>query len=161
LKALKKLYGAVQRTVGGAGGNPADRARADDGVEGIMRQAVALRRLVEVLSSMPHCRTGRKRNNLYKRTLAPLACAPQLRESLTRNTYQMDLDLQFRVLKAPPATKVVMNFRRDADAEGALPRATASDPRGKVQWVAVELKNKQIGIARLELAAPGFALSRN
>lgn len=68
----------------------------------------------------------------------------------------MDLDLQFRVLKAPPATKVVMNFRRDADAEGALPRPTAADPRGKVQWVAVELKNKQIGIARLELAAPEF-----
>jgi N-acetylglutamate synthase-like GNAT family acetyltransferase len=68
----------------------------------------------------------------------------------------MDLDLQFRVLKTPPATKVVMAFRRDADAEGALPRASASDPRGKVQWVAVELKNKQIGIARLELAAPEF-----
>jgi GNAT superfamily N-acetyltransferase len=68
----------------------------------------------------------------------------------------MDLDLQFRVLKTPPATKVVMNFRRDADAEGALPRPAASDPRGKVQWVAVELKKKQIGIARLELAAPEF-----
>lgn len=68
----------------------------------------------------------------------------------------MDLDLQFRVLKAPPATKVVMAFRRDADAEGALPHASAADPRGKVQWVAVELKKKQIGIARLELAAPEF-----
>jgi hypothetical protein len=161
LKALKKLYGAVQRTVGGAGGNPADRARADDGVEGIMRQAVALRRLVEVLfvhAALSH--RAKKKQFIQKDTCAA-GVRDRIRESLTRNTYQMDLDLQFRVLKAPPATKVVMNFRRDADAEGALPRATASDPRGKVQWVAVELKNKQIGIARLELAAPGFALSRN
>jgi GNAT superfamily N-acetyltransferase len=68
----------------------------------------------------------------------------------------MDLDLQFRVLPAPPATKVVMAFRRDAAAEGALPHVKAADPRGKVQWVAVELNKKQIGIARLELAAPEF-----
>lgn len=68
----------------------------------------------------------------------------------------MDLDLQFRLLKAPPTTKVLMAFRRDADSEGTLPRAGASDARGKIQWVSVELKNKQIGIARLELAAPEF-----
>lgn len=68
----------------------------------------------------------------------------------------MELDLQFRLLKAAPPTKVVMAFRKDADAEGALPRAGAADTRGKVQWVAVEHKNKQIGIARLELAAPEF-----
>lgn len=68
----------------------------------------------------------------------------------------MELDLQFRLLKAPPATKVLMAFRKDADSEGALPQTKAADTRGKVQWVAVELKNKQIGIARLELAAPEF-----
>jgi GNAT superfamily N-acetyltransferase len=68
----------------------------------------------------------------------------------------MDLDLQFRLLKAPPAAKVLLAFRKDADAGSVMPRATASDPRGKVQWVAVELKNKQIGIARLELAPPEF-----
>jgi GNAT superfamily N-acetyltransferase len=68
----------------------------------------------------------------------------------------MDLDLQFRLLKAPPATKVLMAFRKDADSEGILPRTTAADPRGKIQWVAVEYKNKQIGIARLEVAAPEF-----
>ncbi|WP_343729184.1 GNAT family N-acetyltransferase [Duganella sp.] len=68
----------------------------------------------------------------------------------------MDLDLLFRLLKTAPSTKVVMAFRRDADTEGALPRASAADARGKVQWVAVEHKNKQIGIARLELAAPEF-----
>jgi len=68
----------------------------------------------------------------------------------------MDPDLQFRLLKAPPSTKILMALRKDADSEGALPRPSAADPRGKVQWVAVELKNKQIGIARLELAAPEF-----
>ncbi|MYM25022.1 GNAT family N-acetyltransferase [Duganella sp. FT135W] len=68
----------------------------------------------------------------------------------------MDLDLQFRLLKTAPATKVLMAFRRDAGAKGALSQPTAADPRGKVQWVSVELKNKQIGIARMEMAAPEF-----
>ena len=68
----------------------------------------------------------------------------------------MDLDLQFRLLKTPPSSKALLTFRKDADSEGALPPTKASDPRGKLQWVAVELKNKQIGIARLELAAPEF-----
>lgn len=68
----------------------------------------------------------------------------------------MELDLQFRLMKAPPASKVLLAFRKDADSEGVLPQPKAADPRGKVQWVAVELKNKQIGIARLELAAPEF-----
>jgi GNAT superfamily N-acetyltransferase len=68
----------------------------------------------------------------------------------------MDLDLQFRLMKAPPSTKVLMTWRKDADLDESIPRANASDARGKVQWVAVELKNKQIGIARLELAPPEF-----
>lgn len=68
----------------------------------------------------------------------------------------MDLDLQFRLMKAPPSTKVLMTWRKDADLGDHIPRTAPSDVRGKVQWVAVELKNKQIGIARLELAAPEF-----
>jgi GNAT superfamily N-acetyltransferase len=68
----------------------------------------------------------------------------------------MDLDLQFRLLKAPPTNKLLIAFRKDADSEGMLPRPTAVDPRGKLQWVTVELKNKQIGIARLEVAPPEF-----
>lgn len=68
----------------------------------------------------------------------------------------MDLDLQFRPMKAPPTTKALLAFRKDAGLKGALPAPTAHDVRGTVQWVSVELKNKQIGIARLELAAPEF-----
>ncbi|MBV7536740.1 GNAT family N-acetyltransferase [Duganella sp. sic0402] len=68
----------------------------------------------------------------------------------------MDLDLQFRLLKTPPSTKVLMAFRKDADSEGLMPPPKPADPRGKLQWIAIELKNKQIGIARLELAAPEF-----
>lgn len=68
----------------------------------------------------------------------------------------MDLDLQFRLLKAPPSTKALLALRKDAGLSGSLPGAKPGDLRGKVQWVAVELKNKQIGIARLELAPPEF-----
>jgi GNAT superfamily N-acetyltransferase len=68
----------------------------------------------------------------------------------------MDLDLQFRPMKAPPTTKALLAFRKDAGLKGALPAPKAHDARGTVQWVSVELKNKQIGIARLELAPPAF-----
>ena len=68
----------------------------------------------------------------------------------------MDLDLQFRPMKAPPTTKALLAFRKDAGLKGALPAPKAHDVRGTVQWVSVELKNKQIGIARLELAPPEF-----
>jgi GNAT superfamily N-acetyltransferase len=68
----------------------------------------------------------------------------------------MDLDLQFHLLKSPPPTKVLMSYRRDANAEGAPPVSTPADARGKVQWVSVELKKKQVGIARLEVALPEF-----
>jgi GNAT superfamily N-acetyltransferase len=68
---------------------------------------------------------------------------------------QLD-DLQFRPLKAPLATKMLMDFRRDAHTEGKPPRATATDVRGKVQWVTVVYKAKVIGIARLEMAPPEF-----
>ncbi|MYM67971.1 GNAT family N-acetyltransferase [Pseudoduganella sp. FT55W] len=68
----------------------------------------------------------------------------------------MNLDLQFRLLKAPPTNKVLMAYRKDAHFGTAPPQAHASDVRGKIQWVAVEFKNKQVGIARLELAPPEF-----
>ncbi|MRW88441.1 GNAT family N-acetyltransferase [Duganella sp. FT80W] len=68
----------------------------------------------------------------------------------------MDLDLQFRLLKAIPTTKQLMSYRKDAGLEGSKPRPIAVNERCTVQWVAVELKNKQIGIARLELAPPEF-----
>jgi GNAT superfamily N-acetyltransferase len=68
----------------------------------------------------------------------------------------MTLDLQFRLLKAPPTNKVLMAYRKDAQAGIVPPHANASDVRGKIQWVSVEFKNKQVGIARLELAPPEF-----
>jgi N-acetylglutamate synthase-like GNAT family acetyltransferase len=65
-------------------------------------------------------------------------------------------DLQFRPLKAPLSNKVLLAWRKDADLEGAMPQHKAQDARGKVQWVSVEAKGKQIGVARLELAPPEF-----
>ena len=46
-------------------------------------------------------------------------------------------------------------FRRDAGWPTTPPRS-AADSRGRVQWVGVSAAHKQIGIARLELAAPAF-----
>lgn len=68
----------------------------------------------------------------------------------------MNEDLQFRPLKAPLSNKVLLAWRKDADAEGAMPRPQAQDARGKVQWVSVEANGKQLGVARLELAPPEF-----
>lgn len=68
----------------------------------------------------------------------------------------MELDVQFRPMKAPPTAKVLLTFRKDAGFKGGTPPPKAADPRGTIQWVAVELKNKQIGIARLEMAPPMF-----
>ena len=68
----------------------------------------------------------------------------------------MDLDLQFRLMKAAPTAKVLQAFRQDANMAGIAPPANAADARGRIQWISVELKKRQIGIARLELAAPEF-----
>ncbi|MRX10513.1 GNAT family N-acetyltransferase [Pseudoduganella sp. FT25W] len=68
----------------------------------------------------------------------------------------MNLDLQFRPMKAPPTPKALLTFRKDAGLKGAVPQKAAHDARGVVQWVSVELKNKQVGIARLEIAPPMF-----
>ena len=65
-------------------------------------------------------------------------------------------ELQFIPLKAPLCNKALLAYRKDAAWSSPLPNATATDARGKVQWVSVEWKAKQIGIARLELAPPEF-----
>nr|WP_315396133.1 GNAT family N-acetyltransferase [uncultured Duganella sp.] len=64
--------------------------------------------------------------------------------------------LQFRPLPAPLSNKALEAYRKDAAMAGARPPAVARDARGKVQWVSVEWKAKQIGVARLELAPPEF-----
>jgi N-acetylglutamate synthase-like GNAT family acetyltransferase len=68
----------------------------------------------------------------------------------------MSLDLEFRPLKAPLSAKALDAYRKDASMSGAMPRKTAENARGKVQWVSVEHNKKQIGVARLELAPPEF-----
>jgi GNAT superfamily N-acetyltransferase len=68
----------------------------------------------------------------------------------------MTLELQFRPLKAPVSSKALADYRKDGNLPAPPPRTTPQDARGKVQWVSVEVKNKQIGIARLELAPPQF-----
>ena len=65
-------------------------------------------------------------------------------------------ELQFRPLKAPLSNKALEAYRKDAAWSAPLPKNTAQDARGKIQWVSVEWKAKQIGIARLELAPPEF-----
>ena len=65
-------------------------------------------------------------------------------------------ELQFVPLKAPLPDKALLAYRKDAAWSSPLPKTAAQDARGKVQWVSVEWKAKQIGIARLELAPPEF-----
>lgn len=65
-------------------------------------------------------------------------------------------ELQFRPLKAPLSNKALEAYRKDAAWSAPLPKQTAQDARGEVQWVSVEWKAKQIGVARLELAPPEF-----
>ncbi|OEZ60726.1 GNAT family N-acetyltransferase [Duganella sp. HH105] len=66
----------------------------------------------------------------------------------------MPLELQFVPLKSAISAKVLHSYHQDANWPSAteLPH----DPRGKVVWVSVETKGKQIAIARLELAPPEF-----
>jgi len=66
----------------------------------------------------------------------------------------MPLELQFVPLKSALPAKVLHAYRQDANwpSSPELPH----DPRGKVVWVSVETKGKQIAIARLELAPPEF-----
>ena len=68
----------------------------------------------------------------------------------------MDLDLQFRPLKAALSAKALDAYRKDGGLSGPPPDKMAKNVRGKLQWVSVEHNKKQIGIARLELAPPEF-----
>ncbi|GJJ01563.1 hypothetical protein RugamoR64_21010 [Duganella rhizosphaerae] len=66
----------------------------------------------------------------------------------------MPLELQFVPLKSAIPAKVLHDYRQDANwpSTPELPH----DPRGRIVWVSVETKGKQIAIARLELAPPEF-----
>lgn len=63
--------------------------------------------------------------------------------------------LHFMTLQDSLHAKRLRAFRRDAGWPTTPPRAVA-DSRGTVQWVGAAIAHKQIGIARLELAAPAF-----
>ncbi|RFP16149.1 MULTISPECIES: GNAT family N-acetyltransferase [unclassified Duganella] len=65
----------------------------------------------------------------------------------------MPLELQFVPLKSAISAKVLHDYRQDANwPNPELP----PNPRGRIVWVSVETKGKQIAIARLELAPPEF-----
>ncbi|ELX13873.1 hypothetical protein Jab_1c25130 [Janthinobacterium sp. HH01] len=66
----------------------------------------------------------------------------------------MPLELQFVALKSAISAKVLHSYHQDANWPSAI--ELPHDPRGKVVWVSVEMKGKQIAIARLELAPPEF-----
>jgi GNAT superfamily N-acetyltransferase len=68
----------------------------------------------------------------------------------------MNDELVFRPLKAALSNKTLEAYRKDAAWSAPFPQRGAQDPRGRVQWVSVEWNNKQIGVARLELASPEF-----
>jgi GNAT superfamily N-acetyltransferase len=65
------------------------------------------------------------------------------------------LPLVFRPLQEALSDKKILAFRKDAGWKDKI-GPTYKDPRGVVQWVAVELGKHQIAIARLELAPPEF-----
>jgi GNAT superfamily N-acetyltransferase len=66
-----------------------------------------------------------------------------------------NLNLVFRPLPEPISNKKLLAFRKDAGWKDKI-GTVYQDPRGLVQWVAVELRQHQIAIARLELAPPEF-----
>ncbi|WP_332855302.1 GNAT family N-acetyltransferase [Duganella sp. S19_KUP01_CR8] len=66
----------------------------------------------------------------------------------------MPLELQFVPLKSAISSKVLRDYRQDANWPSNP--ELAHDPRGKIVWVSVEANGKQIAIARLELAPPEF-----
>lgn len=67
-----------------------------------------------------------------------------------------ELSLFFRVLPEPLSRKAVLAYRKDAGWDATATTNASQDPRGQVQWVAVEFGNRQVGVARLELAPPQF-----
>lgn len=63
--------------------------------------------------------------------------------------------LHFMTIQDRLHPKRLRAFRREAGWPTTPPRP-AADSRGTVQWVGAAIAHKQIGIARLELAAPAF-----
>lgn len=90
-----------------------------------------------------------------KQALRDRRAAFTLRHFLRRLPYMIE-ELQFLPLKGTLSDKALQTYRKDAKWSAPLPKQTAQDARGKVQWVSVEWKGKQIGVARLELAPPEF-----
>jgi GNAT superfamily N-acetyltransferase len=66
-----------------------------------------------------------------------------------------NLHLTFRPLQEPLSDKKLLAFRKDAGWKDKI-APVYRDPRGVVQWVAVEIGKHQIAIARLEMAPPEF-----
>ncbi|NEX60904.1 GNAT family N-acetyltransferase [Noviherbaspirillum galbum] len=65
--------------------------------------------------------------------------------------------LTFQLLSESMARKAIEKFRRHAGWQVSNDRDhRPAHPLGKVQWVAVDAAQKQVGIARLELAPPEF-----
>jgi GNAT superfamily N-acetyltransferase len=68
------------------------------------------------------------------------------------------LPLIFRPLPEALSAKKILAFHKDAGWTGKIAPPAAPDPRGIVQWVAVELGQRQIAVVRLELAPPEFCI---
>jgi GNAT superfamily N-acetyltransferase len=66
----------------------------------------------------------------------------------------------FVPLAAPLAPKVLAAFRKDAGWTGSDRDALrgAAGPGGRVQWVTVQVGQKTVAVARLELAPPQFCM---
>lgn len=67
----------------------------------------------------------------------------------------MGTELHFVPLKSAPSAKALQAYHLDANWP-ASQQALQQTPRGVVRWVSVEVRSKQIAIARLELAPPEF-----
>jgi len=73
------------------------------------------------------------------------------------HSLKTETQLAFCLLKRPPSKKLLQTFYKEAEwlaAKDGFKKAPKSNV--KEQWVSVELKNVQIGVARLALAAPEF-----
>ncbi len=66
------------------------------------------------------------------------------------------LPLVFQVLAEPLTAKKILEFRKDAGWKDKVMPVQYQDPRGFVQWAAVMIGKRQIGIVRMELAPPEF-----
>lgn len=67
----------------------------------------------------------------------------------------MPVEFTFVPLQATFPAKRLRAYRQEAEWADP-PQRAAADPRGRVLWVSVQVGREEIGIARLELAAPEF-----